>query len=633
MNLQEAKELYIKAKDAYYNSGKPIITDAQFDRLENWITKKDPTWSELKKTGILPTTRIGKKTEVKLPFFMPSLNKFYPEEVDKMWKKLPTVSQCVYMAKLDGCSVLLEYENGKPTKLTTRGNGEVGKDISFFIPYLNLRNIEDKNYHGFRCEAIIKRDVFRAKWMNEFDNARNMVSGLLNRTDSHPALKDIDFVVLGEYDQYLLDGLTFAKRNKLNCVDFIIAAPNKEQEAFAKIKQGCQYETDGVVVTTDDFIYSYTSAEKPKKGIFAFKINPDEDHQVQAEVVKIIWQDSAFGRLIPKVQIKPVMVQGAKVTYVTCHNAQWMEEHKIGPGAIIKVIRSGEVIPKIVGVVKPADHAQLPDCEFYREGVHFYQTTLSNESYVKKLERAINAFGISEVKYQTLKTIREKFDFYFKDGIEPLAALLNFLNMPRLQGNLQQLFGNKAGTIIANNLLKITQKKHTLIEWLLASCVFDAGIGKKRLQIITKYMPLEELLNKSKEDIVFKLSLVNSIGSVLANQIAEGLVKYNSIYPKFVANYAQENKESNVEQIDDIFKGFNFSFTGYRNKDQEYAIQALGGNIINFGAKTDLLLYKVDGKKSSKIAKAGNKAITWEQLVEEYPNLEQVQLPKKNSLF
>ena len=136
MNLQEAKELYIKAKDAYYNSGKPIITDAQFDKLENWIAKKDPTWPELHKTGILPTDIIGKKTKVKLPFFMPSLNKFYPEEVDKLWKKLPVVSEYVYMDKLDGCSVLLEYENGKPTKLTTRGNGEIGQDISFFIPYI-----------------------------------------------------------------------------------------------------------------------------------------------------------------------------------------------------------------------------------------------------------------------------------------------------------------------------------------------------------------------------------------------------------------------------------------------------------------------------------------------------------------
>ena len=380
-------------------------------------------------------------------------------------------------------------------------------------------------------------------------------------------------------------------------------------------------------------MYSYDSAEKPKKDIFAFKINPDEEHQVHAEVVRIIWQDSAFGRLIPKVQIKPVMVQGAKVTYVTCHNAQWMEEHKIGPGAIIKVIRSGEVIPKIVGVVKPADHAQLPDCKFYREGVHFYQSQLSNESYIKKLERAVNAFGISEVKYQTLKAIREKFDFYFKDGIEPLAALLNFLNMPRLQGNLQQLFGNKAGLIIANNLLQITQKKHTITEWLLASCVFDAGIGKKRLQAINEQVHLEELLNNSKDDIVSKLASIKSIGSILANQIAEGIVKYSKIYPKFVVSYTQEDQKETVNQVDDIFKGFNFSFTGYRNKDQEYAIQALGGNIINFGSKTDLLLYKVDGKKSSKIAKAGDKAITWEQLVEEYPKLEQVQLPKKKSLF
>lgn len=633
MNLQEAKQLYIKAKDAYYNSGKPIMSDAQFDKLENWITKKDPTWPELHKTGIRSTDIIGKKTEVKLPFFMPSLNKFYPEEVDKLWKKLPVVSEYVYMAKLDGCSVLLEYENRKPTKLTTRGNGALGKDISFFIPYTNLPTIPDQGYHAFRCEAILKKDVFQSKWIKEFDNARNAVSGILNRMTAHPAIRDISFIVLGEYNCRLLESLERAKSYGLDVVAYTIYQGHEEKEIYKIAKSAETFEADGIVITTPNFLYHYDSAEKPKSGIFAYKENPDEVAK-ESEVLQVVWQTSAFGRLIPKIEIKPVRLQNATIKYVTCNNAVWMKDRKIGPGAIVKIVRSGDVIPKIVGIVKPSEYAQLPDCEFYQKGVHFYQSELSDESYIKKLERAINAFNIAGVKYQTLETIKNKFTFYFKNDIEPLAALLNVLNMPGLQIQLQQLLGKKAGLQVYESLSSINQKKHTLIEWLLASCVFDAGIGAKRLSAINKVVSLETLLNKKKEDIIFYISPIDSIGPVLAEQIADGIVKYSSIYTKVISSYASE-QENSVEVINDIFKRFNFTFTGYRNKDQEYAIQSLGGNVISFSNKTNFLLYDPNGKKSSKIEKAGDRAITWDQLVEEYPKLEEIynQQKKKKSLF
>lgn len=632
MNLQEAKKLYIKAKDAYYNSGKPIITDAQFDKLENWIAKKDPTWPELHKTGILPTEIIGKKTKVKLPFFMPSLNKFYPEEVDKLWKKLPVVSEYVYMAKLDGCSVLLEYKNGKPTKLTTRGDGEIGQDISFFIPYTNLPDISNKSYHAFRCEAIFKKDVFQSKWVKEFDNARNAVSGILNRMTAHPAIHDISFMVLGEYGCRLLESLERAKSYGLDVVSYSLYQGHEEKEIYKIAKSADEFEADGIVISTPNFMYSYDSSEKPKSGIFAYKENPDEIAK-ESEVVQIIWQTSAFGRLIPKVEIKPVRLQNATIKYVTCNNAVWMKDRKIGPGAIVKIVRSGDVIPKIIGVVKPANQSQLPDCEFYEKGVHFYQKENSEEIYVKRLERAINAFKIPEVKYNTLLEIYRKYALYFK-GPEPLIDLIAYIKEARASTWLRLTFGNKAGLIIFDNLSKIVSKKHTLIEWLLASCVFDAGIGAKRLSAINKVVPLETLLNKKKEDIIFYISPIDSIGPVLAEQIADGIVKYSSVYTKVVSSYASE-QENSVEVVNDIFKGFNFTFTGYRNKDQEYAIQSLGGNVINFSNKTNFLLYDPNGKKSSKIEKAGDRAITWDQLVEEYPKLEDIynQQKKKKSLF
>ena len=614
MNLKQAKELYIRAKDAYYNSGHPIITDAQFDKLEDWIAKKDPAWSELKKTGILT----GKKQEVKLPFYMPSLNKYYPEEVDKLWRRLPKEDAYIYMAKLDGCSVLLEYEDGKPIALTTRGNGEFGKDITFLIPYLNIKQIDDKDYHAFRCEAILAKHLF-VKWNKEFDNARNMVSGLLNRRQPHPAFKDISFVVLGEYGKSLEQGLITAAKLGLDVVYYKKAFAHKEADMFAAFKH-TMFDTDGVVISTPDFMYQYESAEKPKRGIIAYKINPETDSAVQAVVDSIVWQTSAFGRLIPKIKIQSVMVQGAKITYVTCHNAQWMEDHKIGPGAVVSIIRSGEVIPKIIGVVKPAEKLQLPEVSFYKKGVHFYQTDNSEDSYINSIVRCLNNLHIDFVKDKTIERIYSIYkhsNFFNNQPIDALISILKEGNSLKARFKLE--FGNKNGVIIYENLNKIVKEQHTIIDWLMATMAFDAGIGRKRLKAVNDAQSLESMCSWTKEAIVNKLSSIKSIGSILAEQIAEGLVKFyqwSARYPwlKFKPIDAEAN-------IIGPMSGVNITFTGYRDSAQEKAILSLGGNIVNFGAKTTWLLYKSDGKRSSKIAKAGDKAITWDILTDKYPDL------------
>lgn len=627
MNLKEAKELYIKAKNAYYNTGHPIISDAQFDKLEDWITKKDPSWIELKKTGI---SVVGKKQEVKLPFFMPSLNKFYPEEVSKLWAKLPQEDTYIYMAKLDGCSVLLEYKEGKPFSLITRGNGELGKDISFLISYLNLKMIEDKEYHAFRCEAILAKHLF-VKWQKEFDNARNMVSGLLNRRQPHSAFADISFVVLGEYSKTLEQGLIFAAKQGLDVVYYKKSIANQEEKYFNQFKLGL-FETDGVVISTPDFEYSYSSSEKPKSGIFAYKINATED-KVQATVNKVIWQISAFGRLIPKIKINPVIAQGAKITYVTCHNAKWLEDHGIGPGAVVEIIRSGEVIPKVVGVVKPAEHLQLPDIPYYKNGVHFYQKAATEESYINSLLRCLNIFEIDLVKEKSIQRIYHIYYTKYFVNTQPIDGLIALLtNEKTLLQSFKAEFGNKLGSSIYENLNKVIDEQHTIIDWLLATMAFDAGIGRKRLLAVNKIQSLESMKSWSKDAILARLFSIKSIGPVLAEQITEGLLKFYQWYAR-QETWLKFKPLSEQKLIAGPMSSVNVTFTGYRDANQEKAILSLGGNIIAFSAKTTWLLYKSDGKRSTKVAKAGSKAITWDDLVKKYPALEKAFSLNTISLF
>lgn len=621
MNLNEAKALYIKAKDAYYNSGKTIITDAQYDKLEDWIKSKDPSWPELQKTGIR-TDKLGKKQEVRLPFFMPSLNKFYPEEVDKLWNKFAKEqNKFVYMYKLDGCSVLIKYENCQATQLITRGNGTFGKDISFLLPALNLPKINSAETLYLRSEAIISKKMFAEKWSEEFDNARNMVSGLLNRTAAHPAMKDIEFLILGIFGQPLLNGLQKARKLGLKTVTFFVMQAHHEVDVYREAKDSA-YEADGVVISVPDFTYEYEDADKPKAKIFAYKENSAEN-EVEATVEKIVWQSSVYGRLIPKIQVKPVQLGGVTVTYATCHNAAWAKEKNIGPGTIVRLIRSGDVIPKIVGVVNSTTF-QAPSCDYKIEGVHFIQTVESDETYLKAIVRIFATFDIDGVKIGTVKTLYEQYNNYFAVA-EPVDAIFAILeDRPMLQQELVGTFGPKSGLDVYNALKSVKEDAHTVIDWLIATRCMDAGAGQRRLRAIQDVYNNLMCFNKPDETvatIAYQISIVKGFSDKTARLIAEGLVKFFDWYNKNQASVKLAQPEDEEEIVDGVMSGINVTFTGYRDQSQEKAIKDLGGQVINFGAKTTWLLYKPDGKRSTKIAKAGDKAITWAELVQKYPQL------------
>ena len=133
-SLDHLKKLYIKASKAYYNTDKTIMSDADFDNLEAKIRKAEPKWEQLAKTGIAVA---NKKTKAKLEKFMPSLNKIYPDKLPAWLEKHHKIDKWVVMAKLDGSSIQLTYDNGQPSRLLTRGDGVVGGNISFLIPFIN----------------------------------------------------------------------------------------------------------------------------------------------------------------------------------------------------------------------------------------------------------------------------------------------------------------------------------------------------------------------------------------------------------------------------------------------------------------------------------------------------------------
>ena len=125
-------------------------------------------------------------------------------------------------------------------------------------------------------------------------------------------------------------------------------------------RENYDYDIDGIIVA-DDRKYPRTS--KNPKHAFAFKTVLD-DQIVESKVVDVIWSPSKDGYLKPKVQIQPVKLGGAVIQYATLHNAEFVIKNKIGLGAIVQILRSGDVIPKVEKVIKPAKTVKMPSSKY-----------------------------------------------------------------------------------------------------------------------------------------------------------------------------------------------------------------------------------------------------------------------------
>lgn len=613
MELSKLKLKYLAAKKSYYNDNKkPILTDAAFDRLEDLIRKMDPDWAELKVTGAAVA---NKKTEVALVEPMPSLNKAYPEAIGKWVVKNPS-DDYIVTDKLDGSSLQVVYNGGKLSQVATRGNGVLGGDITFLAPKLNLpRAIKSKALTVFRCEAVIKRETFDRHWATEFDNPRNMVNGLLNRKTAHKALAHVDIVVLGCYGLSIKAGLNLARMEGLHTVpDVGITARQATADGLTDLLETrlskSLYDMDGLVIAPLHFDLKYKDADKPK-GIVAFKVNADAD-AVQVTVEKIIWQVSRTGRIIPKIRIADTVIGDVTVNHATAHNAKWMVDRKIGPGAVLKVVRSGGVIPKIVGVIKSTKKLSLPTVPYTQVGVHFEVAQDKADGRTKskiKLEQLVKFLGTMGIEFLASTTIAKlqwqlpiPYSYVCAWHEKRLADILIEAGIgPAMTKKIVAEFDRVFGSTVSMRQL------------MVASQCFGVGIGDRRLRQLEDTGISMRWLSQADEDAVdAKVSKVAGWSDKTVALLTSGLPKWEKFYIGVCSMITIDGslpKRKKPSVNEGPMKGQRVSFTGYRDKAHEAAVEAAGGEVVPFGSKTKILLIKAGGKASTKVDKAREKGI------------------------
>ena len=253
------------------------------------------------------------------------------------------------------------------TKPYTRGNGVIGRDISWICNHVKFGTVHLGEY--VRGELIISTQ----KWnevknrYKEFSNARNFVSGITNRKRVDKTLLSyLDFIAF-EYISLsscctFSDQFALLERRGFNVV-FNDAIQKKDiNESHLSLllqtrSQVCKYEIDGIILSSNSVHKRVKSDKTYPSYSKAFKKNV---MFVETQVVGVSWNPSMYGILKPLVHIKKVVIDNVNVQNVTGHNARYIEEHKIGKGSVVRITRSGGVIPKITHVIQGCARPSMP---------------------------------------------------------------------------------------------------------------------------------------------------------------------------------------------------------------------------------------------------------------------------------
>lgn len=619
LSVEDLVNIINVTTEHYYNK-EPLIDDNTFDILLDYLRIKDPKNKILKQIG---TSSIS-KDDVELPYFLGSMDKLRPYldgEVKKFKKWIKNYNKPYYLSdKLDGISALIVYNFDDSIKMYTRGSAVMGKDITQLIKYFkNIPNIEDiksfcksnkiqgkKCYLAFRGELVMTKEVFEKRWSKEKKNIRNTVGGLVNSKKINPKLaRDTRFVCYN-----VLDPNTFIKRQyeiieklSLYCVHYRDTDKiNMEllSKYLVKRKEKSKYDIDGIIVTNND--YHTQNVDANPEYAFAFK-NMLESQKVIAIVKDIEWNISKDKRIKPVVIINKVNIGGVDITRVTGNNARFIKDNGIGKGAELEIIRSGDVIPKIVKIVKKSKPL-FPDLEYEWDKNNVEIKIIGDNLDDVNIKNIHYFFSQLDTKGMGERIVRKLYE-------NKLDSIEKILKMKK--ESLLDIEGFKEK--LADNLVKAIKKAvtdKTLSEIMNASNKLGDGMGIERMKIITSTYP-SILTNKwNKEQFVEKIKKIDGFDDITANIFVSNFESFLDFYNN-IKNLISI-KEKKVKK-DGKYKDMKIVVSGFRDKDIISYIENEGGILTNTVSKnTDLLVIKdksvMDTSKVVKAKELGVKIIT-----------------------
>lgn len=612
MSIEELEQIINYTADKFFND-EAVISDAIYDIMIDFLKYKDPKNKLLKKIGV----KVKSKNKVKLDYHLGSMDKIKPPS-NQLEKWLNSYkSPYILTDKLDGISGLLTYKTNGEIKLYTRGTSKEGIDITSLLKYITKipsfdkmnKFVKDKklvstnssNIIAFRGELILSKKIFEKNWKDIKSNTRNTVSGLVNSKTIDPYLAgDTHFVIYEIVDPFInlnkqLDLASNIGFRVVHNEEFKKLNYDTLSSYLKKRKLNSKYVIDGIIVS---------NASKHERNIngnpeyaFAFK-DTFEDMMATSTINDIEWNISKHGYIIPTVIIEPVMIGGVIISRITANNAKFVVDNKLGKGAIILLIRSGDVIPKIEKIIEPAKKVDLPEgnWEWNDTNVDIISTDLKSKDVIIKSNyfffSTLNTKGLGE------KIITKLYDA----GMKTIESILS-----ATKEDFLKIDGFKEKSSI--NLVESIKKSMSGIDLsvlIAASNKLGVGMGKERSKTVIDRYPniIKDYVKWSEDEFVEKLKKLSGWEEKTSRQFAKNFKHFVNFYnniKKYIT--IKSNDTNNI--INSEYTGKTIVLSGFRDKELENKLISQGAKITNSVTKnTDIVIVSNIDENTSKIKKA-----------------------------
>lgn len=666
--IRELTELLNKYTYQYYVLNQSEIPDSEFDSLMRELKTLEERHPSLRSANS-PTSRVGgsvaqgfNKVEHTIP--MLSIQDVFSidELIDwdkKIQKALGTkrVRYCCEV-KIDGLSCSLVYRDGELVQASTRGDGNVGEDVTAnartirSIP-LTIKETRPLEVRGevYLPKAELARLNAQRKETGEplFANARNAAAGSLRQLDASitagrhleawwyywPLATDFGY----RYHSDATDAMQrmgFRTNPERRVVEGIDEVLKYVQEMGVK-RPSLDYDIDGLVIKVDDMMMydslGYT-AKVPRWEI-AYKFPPEV---VTTRVEDIVLSVGRTGRVTPTAVLTPVLVSGSTIARATLNNEDYVREKDIRIGDIVTLHKAGDVIPEVGQVVlerRPAGTVPFrfsPDCPFchqplVKDGVNiFCRNSACPSRSINNLinfvsDKGMDIDGLGESLVEMLfnqKLLTTPADIYrLKDHRE----------------ELEELDGMGAKSV--DNLLKAIERSKENDLPMLLSALGIPLVGKKTAQVLCgRFRTIRDLMSAKVED----LAGLPDVGQLTAEKIAGWFAQpaHAQLIDELLAQGVNGTSRAQPRQAQaNFFTGKKFVITGtfkVNRKDLTARIEALGGvSSSSVSAKTDIVLAGEEaGSKLTKAQSLNIRIIDEEELMKLLEEAESLQEVKQD---
>ena len=648
--------------DLYYNQAITEIPDSEFDALWDELKQLESNHPQLQRVGaeIDPGT-----VKVDHMFPMRSLNKGTTDEDIGHFVRQSSLEATRFLSqpKLDGSALSLEYRKGRLVRAATRGSGDRGEDVT-----KNARRVENVPHTlgievdvHIRGEVVMRKSTFEQRYAEMSPNPRNLAAGALRQKKAEGKANASDLVFLAydakfpaeslrhpdstpppaaENDSEILSWLSEIAGvrpapwviTESSDADSLSIGLCKETEKWVNDRLEYEFEIDGLVIKVDDLSKRELlgmTAHHPRWAL-AWKFPPEEATSV---LLHVDWQTGRTGTITPVARIAPQRVGGVTVENTTLHNLGEVERLEICIGDKIRIVRRGDVIPKIEASLGPASNQDL-EGRIHADGEPF-TGVLPERKPIEAPSACPACKGSVEIEGAFIRCMDVYCDarmgrsiLYYCRALEMDGVGEKLVDQLLLEGLINGISGlyeldetkllslERMGQKSAMNVLQEINKTRSMTFSKFLQALGLPGIGPElAFSIAVHFQQPDEMMKwvettHDEAERLQELTALEGVGDIVALQLRDGIKVRSQAIADLLSHLTIEPEQQKVDQ--GPFAGMTFCVTGTLSeprKSIQSRIKAAGGKVV--GSVSGNLSVLVAGENAgSKLAKAEGLGVT-----------------------